>query len=75
MDDYLVNLFVVQIVPFLYVFFCLLDYFKNEKDSNVEDDIPAKITIIADERSDEELVKNGEWNLVSERKFTTCNNF
>ena len=50
-------------------------YFKNEKDSNVEDGIPAKITIIDDVRSDEELVKNGEWNLVSERKFITRNNF
>ena len=47
MDDYLVNLFVVQIVPFLYAFFCLLDYLKNQEDYHNYPQIKEKSLVVA----------------------------
>ena len=34
MNDLIINLLLVQIVPFIYIFFCAIDYIKNKEAYN-----------------------------------------
>jgi len=47
MDYYFINLLVVQIIPFLYAFFCLIDYTKNQEDYHNYPQIKEKSLVVA----------------------------
>lgn len=47
MNDYLVNFLFVQLLPFMYAFFCLIDYIKHQEDYHNYPQIKEKSLVVA----------------------------